>query len=271
MSAFWARELTGVVDPDLAPEVAALLALPGPDETPLSRLYELMSIYLDAHWGDLATPPPARAGGAAVWARLADRAAARVDVALELGCGVGRGLAELARGAALVVGVDTSLGALRRARRLLGGGGLRYARRIAGRHYAPATIAAPAAAARVELLCCDAADPPLVPERFDRVAALNVLDVVHDPAALLACATGALRRGGELLLASPYAWQSGFVGEAHRLGEHDPAAAVVARLAGLGCAVEDEADVEWALRRDARSEMVYRAHWLRARKTGLLG
>jgi SAM-dependent methyltransferase/uncharacterized protein YbaR (Trm112 family) len=268
-SGFWARELTGLVDPELAPEVAALLALPGPDDTPLPRMLELLSIYLDAHWGDLAAPAVERAGGAAMWARLGERAAARVEAAVELGCSVGRGLHELARGAGLVVGVDTSLGALRRARRVLDGAGLRYARRIAGRHYAPAAIVAPPAAARVELVCADAADPPIPPGRFGRVAALNVLDVVHDPGALLVVAGELTQPGGELLLASPYAWQSGYVGEQHRLGEHDPGAAVAARLGELGFRVDDEADLEWRLRRDARSAVVYRAHWLRARKGSL--
>jgi uncharacterized protein YbaR (Trm112 family)/SAM-dependent methyltransferase len=261
---FWARDVTGLVDPDLAPEVAALFALAGPDDAALARLLELASIYLDAHWGDHATPAPTSPGrgGAALWEKL--RGHARVDSAIELGCGMERGLAELSRSADLTVGIDVSLGSLRRARRVLGGAPLRYARRVAGRHYVPAQIAAPAV--RVELICADAQDPPLPPERFARVAALNILDVVHNPDTLLTVATGLTRPGGELLLASPYAWQSGFVGEEHRIGDLDPAAAVVAWLRAAGFTVEEETDLEWSLRRDARSSVAYAAHWLRARK-----
>src|SRR5438034_67443 len=78
----------------------------------------------------------------------------RVERALELGCSVGRGLFELAGGADLVVGVDHGFGALRRARHILSGGELRYARRVAGRHYREATIAAPPAAAPAAQLLC---------------------------------------------------------------------------------------------------------------------
>jgi hypothetical protein len=99
------------------------------------------------------------------------------------------------------------------------------------------------------------------------VAALNLLDAVHAPDTLLTVARALTRPGGELLLASPYAWQSGHVGEGHRLGTHDPGAEVVRRLTAAGCAVEDEADVDWTLRRDDRSTVAYRTHWLRFRVT----
>jgi SAM-dependent methyltransferase len=193
---------------------------------------------------------------------------------VELGCGVGRGLYELARHAQLVVGVDLQLAALRRARRLLRGQPVTYARRLAGRHYGAATLTAPApAAAPVALVCGDALDPPLVPGTFDRVAAVNIVDAVPDPARLLAVADGLCAPGGEVVLASPYAWQSGIVAEEHRLGDGDPAAAVRRRfLEGqeLEAAhqVLDEGDVEWTLRRDARAATYYRVHWLRTRKAG---
>lgn len=277
-----AGQLAALAHQSLTPQTAALLALEGPDDAPLPRLLEHLSIYLDAHWGDRATPPPdgppgqtAGFGGGPLMAALAERAGAPVARAVELGCSVGRGLFELARGAELVVGVDLHLGALLCAHRLLRGQPLRYARRRIGRHYTPAQLP-PAPSNRVALICGDALDPPLLPHEFERVVACNLLDSVPSPAGLLSVVDGLCAPQGELLLASPYSWQSGVVGEGARLGGADPAADLRAMLqsggaglsAGLEAAytLEDERELTWELRRDARSAHAYTVHFLRARK-----
>src|SRR5262249_2714373 len=156
--------------------VLALLAQAGPDDAPVSRLLELMSIYVDAHWGDRARPPVDWGGGPLV-ARVAARASEPVATAGGRGARPGRGVPGLARGAELTVGVDSSLASLRRARRLVAGEGLRYARRAAGRFYAPATVDSQISGAEsgaVVWICADALDPPFAPSSFDRVAALNL-------------------------------------------------------------------------------------------------
>ena len=51
-STFYAREIATMLEPDLDPETAALLALPGPDDAPYPLLLEHLSTYLDAHFGD---------------------------------------------------------------------------------------------------------------------------------------------------------------------------------------------------------------------------
>ena len=254
LGAFLRGNLPQVVERELDPRTAGLLALHGADSDPYPHLIEYLSIYLDAHWGDRAEPPPdgpgPRFGMEALAERLRARATERVERAIELGASVGRGVAELGAGAALTVGVDLHFGALRRARRLLAGDPLPYARREAGRHYSTAVArAGDRAAPDAALICGDALDPPLVP---------SVIDALCRP-------------GGELILASPYSWQSGIVGEEHRLGEHDPAREVARRLRegvelGARYTIEDEADVTWWLRRDARSGSSYSVHWLRARK-----
>jgi len=242
-------------------------ASPGEPEA----LAEHLSIYLDAHWGDRAAPV-AELGMAAAARKLAERAAAPVERAVELGCGPGRGLWELARGAREVLGVDAQLAALRRARQILDGEPLDYGRRVVGRHYLPARIAPPERATNVTLVCADAMDPPLVPQSYDRVVALNLLDAVVWPLQILSVADGLCAPGGEILLASPYAWQSGIVADEHRFGGADPAGALRRQLVdgdGLEAryVIEDEAEVPWSLRRDARSAVVYSVHWLRARKS----
>ena len=271
---FLGNAIATVLERDLAPEVAALLVEHGPDDHPYAQLLEHLSIYLDAHWGDRAEPSP---GDAAFGAReLARRIASlpHVERAVELGCSAGRIVAELAASADHVVGLDLQFGAVRRARRILDGERLAYNRRLAGRHYTAAAIAAgdrAVPAARRTLLCADALDPPLIPGHYDRVVALNLLDSVTRPRLLLSVMDGLCRPGGELILSSPYAWQSTVMDDRERIGGADPAAEVAAILrGGLGLGryrIEEEADVSWTLRRDARSSVVYRAHFLRARKT----
>jgi SAM-dependent methyltransferase len=132
-----------------------------------------------------------------------------------------------------------------------------------GRHYATAT-ARTAALDNVTLACGDALDPPLIPGHYNRVVALNLLDSVRNPYQLLAVVDTLCAPGGEVILASPYSWQSSVVDEAHRFGGADPAAALREYLGRYQ--IEDEAELPWTLRRDARSAATYCIHYLRARK-----
>jgi len=110
-----------------------------------------------------------------------------------------------------------------------------------------------------------------VPGIFDRVVALNLLDSVPSPRQLLSVLDGLCAPGGEIIVSSPYAWQSSVLADAERLGGADPAADLAARLAdgtGLGARyrIEDEAELPWTVRRDARTAVSYLIHYLRARK-----
>lgn len=264
-SAWLARYSTGLVDPELPAEIMAVLVEPGPDDAVLARSCEVSSVHLDAHWGDRATPPVPHT--AALFERVRARASARVETAIEVGCSYGRGLAELARGAALTVGVDLSLESLRSARRLLAGDEVPHLRRMAGRHYIAAPIQGERAVGPVELVCADALELPLLPRRFDRVLALNMLEVVPDPVRLLATLVELCAPGGEVLGASAYLWQSAFMPDSKRIGTVDPGADVLRMLTWeRGLELEDEADVETTLRRDARQGSSFRLHWLRLRR-----
>jgi uncharacterized protein YbaR (Trm112 family)/SAM-dependent methyltransferase len=269
---FLRNEIAAIVERDLAPEVAALLVVDGPDDAPYPRMLEHLSTYLDAHWGDRTEPAGSGCAMEALIARLA--ALPQVGAAVELGCSTGRILAELALRADRVVGIDLQFASVRRARRLLDGEQLVFARRIAGRHYASASITPgdrTVPAARRLVLCGDALDPPLIPAVYDRVVALNLLDSVSRPRQLLSVIDGLCAPGGELILASPYAWASSVMHEHERLGGADPAAdlqEILTSGAGLGARyrIEDASDVPWTLRRDARSAVSYQTHYLRARK-----
>ena len=263
-------EMATVVERELSPELSALLGEDGPDDAPYARLLEHLSIYLDAHWGDHATPRPDPGFALApILERIADRP--YVGVAVELGCSVGRVLAHVE--AEHVIGIDMHAGALRRARRILDGERVEYARRTIGRHYEAAaiesTITVPLG--RRTLVCSDVLDPPLLPDIAERVIALNMLDSVANPRQLLAVIDGLCAAGGEVILASPYQWQSSVMADHERLPGPDPAAALVEILCeGQGLSrtytIEDQAEILWTLRRDARSAVTYRTHYLRARK-----
>jgi SAM-dependent methyltransferase len=206
--------------------------------------------------------------------KIAERARERVEFAVELGCSTGRIVAELARGADRVVGLDLQFAAVRRARQLLDGRRVEYPRRAIGRRYVAAAAAAGELAVaddRRLLVCGDALDPPLVPGAFDRVVALNLLDSVSSPRQLLAVLDGLCAPGGEIVLSSPYAWQSSAMDDAERIGGLDPAAELAAIwTGGIGLSaryrIEDEAELPWTVRRDARSAVNYSIHYLRVRK-----
>ncbi|HEY5949397.1 MAG TPA: methyltransferase domain-containing protein, partial [Kofleriaceae bacterium] len=271
-SSYIRNEIATIVERDLSPEVSALLVAPGPDEAAYPRMLEHLSIYLDAHWGDRALPSPAvhPSDPEFALAPFVERIAAlpRVGMAVELGCSVGRVLAELP--AERAIGIDMHFGAVRRARRLLAGEALPYARREIGRHYSSVTATGKATSHR-KLVCADVLDPPVLPDVFDRVIALNMLDSVAHPRQLLSVVDGLCAFGGEIILSSPYAWQSSVVHDHERFGGADPAAALRDLLtSGTGLRgryqLEDEAEIAWTLRRDARSAVTYRTHYLRARK-----
>ncbi len=226
-------------------------------------LDEHVSIYMDNHWGDRAIPPTPL-GLAGLLARLPTT---RVSLAVDLGCSAGRVASVLAASADRVVAVDLQLATLRHARRLLAGEPTEYGRRETGAHYQPVTVP-PQGAPNVTVVCADALDPPLVPRWFDRVVALNLLDSVANPHQLLAVLDGLCAPGGEVIVACPYQWQDDIIHPDHWFGP-DPAAELRERITtslSRPYTIEDEADVDWTLRRDARHRVTYRTHYLRARQ-----
>jgi hypothetical protein len=85
---------------------------------------------------------------------------------------------------------------------------------------------------------------------------------------------GLCKRGGELILSSPYNWQSNVVDDAERalssLHGDNPAKGLTSLLQkgelGARYEIEDEAELSWTLRRDSRSAVAYATHYVRARK-----
>jgi len=155
---------------------------------------------------------------------------------------------------------------LRTARRLLRGEELPYARRMAGREYLQASVRGEAAP-NAQLVCADAMDAPFAPGVFDRVVALNLLDNVPSPRALLHQLHLLTAPGGEIVLSSPFAWRDGIVDAGERLAGVDPAEALGEEMRKLGWRIDDSDELAWTLRRDARSASAYRVHYVRARRS----
>lgn len=271
LKSYLAPRLWQIIEQDRAPALMSDLLGYGPGWPN----YADLCTSIDSNWGDRAEPaiegPSPPCGQAELNERLRSRTDERVGRSLDLGCGLGRSLAELSRGTDLAIGVDLDLGSLRRARRILRGETLGYARRMTGTQYVPAEaragdLAAPAAV----LVCADAYNLPFPPSTFERVSALNLLDRVPNPPQLLRAIDEQCTSRGELLLSSPLIWQS-VTPEENRPRGHDPAAAYVNLLrTGVGLMapyeILDEGDLAWWLRSEARMAYSYRSFYVRARK-----
>jgi uncharacterized protein YbaR (Trm112 family) len=269
----WASVFEG----EPAPEVTSLLLSYGPDTSAEVLRYDGIAMYVDAAWGDRATPQPdVIAGppnaGAQIGERLLSRAESPVERALELGVGMGRGLAELSRGAKLVVGVDITLGYLRVAKRLLAGEAVVYQRRMNGNCFEPATVQVGEWTCKdAVLICADALNPPLVPGTFGRIASTNLVDKVSSPIDLMAAMDELAEPGGEVIVTTPLQWNSSSTPEVNWLGTLDSGAAITHRYRnGVGLSgpytIEECVDLPWSLRYNSRHVSIYNNYYLRARK-----
>jgi SAM-dependent methyltransferase len=237
-----------------------------------------LSGYVRDHWGafdpsDIGSPAPGQA-----WA-LAEAGLALIGPVagpvIELGAaagGVTRGLAE--RLDTPVLGMDLSAPVTRFAARALRGGTLRYPLRLSGTAYAEReVIVPPPVLGDASVWLADALVPPVAEGCAGLVVALNLLDCVADPAALMRAAAGLLRPGGHLLLCTPRDWST----------TATPAEAWVAARsaetaeADLGSWAEQMSGLEllarsddhpWAVRVHARATMHYRSDLLVLRRQG---
>ncbi len=261
---------------DLSAPVADLLGNLTPPGAWFDAARQHLSGYVRDHWGafdptDTESPAPGQA-----WS-LAEAGLALIgDVSgpvIELGAaagGVTRALAE--RFATPVLGLDLSAPMMRFATRALRGGTLRYPLRLSGTAYAERRVTVPPPVrGKPSVWLADALVPPVAEGCAGLVVALNLLDCVADPAALMRAAAGLLRPGGHLLLCTPRDWNTSATPAEAWVAARSPDLALAdltgwaERVSGLSVVAHAE-DRGWQVRVHARATMHYRSDLLVLRR-----
>ncbi len=249
----------------------------GPDSA-FNATRQHLSSYGWDHYADLDPATPPGQGGSVVRclaAGLERLGALPAGPVLDLGCGAGRTSFELAeRTGGLVVGLDLHWPLLTLARQVMERGEAVFPLRRSGIAYDRRRIEARfAGAERVDFWIGDALFPPFAPQRFALVTAMNVLDCVASPPALLHAIDGAVADGGGALLATPFDWSTQATPVEAWLGGHsqrgDDAGrceAVLARLLTPGAHPQsvtrlhvqgEPVDIPWTVRMHDRAFMQY--------------
>ncbi len=257
----------------------------GPDSA-FNATRQHLSSYGWDHYGDLDPATPDGQAGSIVRclaAGLERLGPLPAGPALDLGCGAGRTSFELAaRGEDLVLGLDLHWPLLMLARRVMERGEAEFPLRRSGIAYDRQRIEARfAGTERVDFWIGDALFPPFAPRGFALVAAMNVLDCVASPPALLRAIDGMVADGGGAVLATPFDWSTQATPVEAWLGGHsqrgDDAGrceAVLARLLTPGAhpqSVErlqllgEPSDISWTVRMHDRAVMQYRTHLMMLR------
>lgn len=163
----------------------------------------------------------------------------RLGRALDLGCAVGRGAFELARGGfGEVTGLDFSTRFFRLAARMQEEGSLRYAFPEEGEvlsyhEIELKTLGLDDIRERVQFFQADACNLPEKFSGYDLVLAANLIDRLYSPRRFLSTIHERMNPGGVLALTSPYTWQEEFTRKEEWLGGYRDAGEPVWSLDGL--------------------------------------
>ncbi len=242
----------------------------------------LISLYMDLHYGaegDSTNNFTSWADPHMFWEKAVGIAKPEADQisyrSLDLGCSVGRYTFELARFSDLAVGIDLKFSVISKAAMFQRSKEVAYERRKHGRcfelvetSYSPSQ--------NVFFLVADALDPPFRAETFDLVAALNLVDNVKLPLVLIGQMDALLKKGGNLVLGSPYEWQADICEPEEWLetDDMDSPEMLLNMLEGklipqMGLnyiILENIADVPWLMRHHVRHYSVFLVHLLKATK-----
>lgn len=246
-----------------------------------------LSCYVWDHWADQdPAEATARDPGAPRPGAIVRAVAAALDLlgsglpegpVLDIGCGTGRSVVELAaRTGRKVLGIDLSVPLARFARDAIGRRRVAYDRRRLGLAYERRRfdigLAWPAGSA--EIWQCDLLALPFRRDSFALAAGFNVLDNLADPRAGLAAMEAVLRPGGGAVLCTPFDWSANVTPPAAWLGGRSrggasPESALAGLLAEGGALHEIRTrDIPWHVRLHDRSHVCYRSHLATARRRG---
>jgi SAM-dependent methyltransferase len=132
-------------------------------------------------------------------------------VVLDIGCGLGRTTAEVARlGADYVIGLDLSPRMVEEAARLIDTEGpLPIKLNLVGGKTVSAEICLGWTLDNCDFIVSDVQRLPLDEEQFDLILCLNLVDRLPVPRNVVGQMARVLKRGGHVLISDPYDWKEG--------------------------------------------------------------
>ncbi|BCH27603.1 methyltransferase domain-containing protein [Mesorhizobium sp. L-8-3] len=281
---------------DLTPAVESLIGDASGPGSAFDSIRQHVSSYVWDHWGDQDPAETGSAAGNASPGSVARVLAGGLDMisdglasgpVLDMGCGAGRSVAELAaRTGRTVLGIDVSTPLARVARRAVVHGHVDYARRRVGLVYDRRAFGIDIAGReRMDVWICDVQALPFEPATFALAVGLNLLDCLGDPQRGLAEIGRVLCDDGKALLAVPFDWTGhvtaveGWIGGHSQRGPHGGSAEAIldgmlsegalssGGLRKLGPARE----IPWHVRLHERSCMHYDVHVVAARRDSAAG
>jgi SAM-dependent methyltransferase len=229
----------------------------------------LLSAYMDSHYPETILDE--------FWKRVVELINTNsYEFALDIGCSVGRNTFELARRSKLAIGIDLNFNALAAAEYIERTQTSTYKRRKRGRYYQ--TVELPYdAPSNAMFLVADALNPPFTANSFDVVAGLNILDNVSVPLILIGQMDALLKPDGDLIVASPYDWQTGSTDvdewleneilDAPEMLRKILEADFIPKMELKYKIQQEYFDVPWILRNHERHWCLYMVHLLKAKKT----
>lgn len=186
---------------------------------------------------------------------------------VSLGCAAGREAWELT--CDHVVLVDAWLPALLATRRLLLEGSLEFPMQVEGHRFEPVRLEVPRPpTAAVSVVACNLMEGTLAPGQFAGAVALNLLDSIQDPLAMLVGAQQLVRSGGYLAFTSPLTFRSEFTPRHHQpdaalgklgAGTEDVLAEFLEARVQPALARVDRAELPWVQRNSDREAVLYRS------------
>ncbi len=211
-----------------------------PDPDPVTKIFN------EFHYGKLEDlqdwPDDQR-----YWSALKELSKGNYLNSLDLGCSVGRHTFELAEMSDTTLGIDLRLSSLK----------LAVIRQI--EHDVT----------NILFIAADALDPPLIAGMFDHASALNLLDNVRYPLTLMGQMNALLKPDGQMLLATPYAWQENITPSEEWLTPDDVIGALRGSTlpqCGFSYNILAEEDQGWTLRNNERQYSHYISHIVKAKK-----
>lgn len=276
---------------DLTPAVEGLLGDAAGPGSALDSIRQHVSSYMWDHWGDrdpqgfAAVPGDAMPGGVVrvLEEGLALAGALPPGPVLDIGCGAGRTVTELAqRTGAMTLGIDISIPLARAGRRAVVGGTVNYGLRQAGLVYDRRTYpTGQDEDSRADIWICDVLSLPFRNDTFALTNALNVVDCMVDPRAGLMEMSRVMKPGAASILSVPFDWSGHVTPVEAWLGGHSQRANHAGRpeaildmllssgpLAAGGLRRQGEPrEIPWHVRLHNRSCMHYSACLVAARES----